>query len=259
MTTLTVPAPLISYDPAGPSAQLDKPVNLKLPPVRYDDGQAVLQDQLQKIGAFVYRKNGAVEELWNETEQAWQPSTTDLAALATLTPLPLVFKPGEAAPWQGLLVAAGQKDKAGAPRFDKAVNGQPVYRLRALAQFKRDGVLAEGLGAPGADLSFVSADDTKRFAMRFDTETPADCTVVRLQLKTASLQPASYVELRANGAAVEIANCDGSGQPMARVLLTAAGDIELRPYAGRRVVVHGDLETEHLRYLPAGGSVKQDL
>ena len=73
MATLTVQAPKLQFDPAGPSAQLEKPVNVKLPPVTHADGQAASQDQLQKIGAFIYRKQAGAEEMWNEGEQAWQP------------------------------------------------------------------------------------------------------------------------------------------------------------------------------------------
>jgi len=261
MAALTVPVPQLQYDPRGPAAQLEKQVNVKLAAVTYDDGQAATQDELQKIGAFVYRvaTQGGSEEIWNDAEQAWQPAVTDVTTLAGLTPIALTFKPGDAAPWQGMLVAAGQKDKDGTARYGKSVNGHPVYRLRGFAQFKRNGVTAAGLSAPTADLSFVSAIDNQRFGISFDTETAADCTLARVQIKHPGLQPAGYVELRASGPEIEIANCDAGGQPIARVLLTAAGDIELRPAAGRKVIVQGDLEAEHVRYLPAGGAVKQDL
>ena len=259
MATLTVQPPKLQFDPAGPSAQLEKPVNVKLPPVTHADGQAASQDQLQKIGAFIYRKQAGAEEMWNEGEQAWQPVSTDVATLAALTPLALAFKDGQPEPWQGVLVAAGQTDRNGAPRFAKAVNGEPVYRMRALARFQRDGALAEAVSAPSADLTFISATEKQRFAISLTPEDPGEANVARIHLRNSSLQPAAFIELRASGPELEIANCNSSGQVTARVILTAAGDIELRPMSGRRVIVHGDLEAEHLRYLPAGGSVKQDL
>lgn len=259
MTALTLQAPQWQFEPAGPSAQLEKPVTVKLPAITHADGQAASQDQLQKIGAFVYRMQGGAEELWNETDQSWQPAATDVATLAALTPLALAFKDGQPQPWQGLLVAAGQKDKAGAPRFAKAVNGQPVYRVRALAQFKRDGGVAEAVSAPSADLTFVSAADRQRFAIELDPQDASECTVARIQLKHSALQPAAFFELRASGPELEIANCNHSGQVMASVTLTAAGDIELRPLPGRRVIVHGDIETEKVRYRPHNGGAKQDL
>jgi hypothetical protein len=45
----------------------------------------------------------------------------------------------------------------------------------------------------------------------------------------------------------------------ASIVLHPDGRIELTPAAGQRVVVAGDLETEHITYLPAGGFVKQAL
>jgi len=261
MPLLTMPIPQLQYDPPGPAAQLEKQVNITLATVTYADGQATSPDQLQKIGAFVYRVavQGGGEEIWNDTEQVWQPAVTDAAALAALTPVALAFKQGEAAPWQGMLVTAGQKDKQGASRYDRAVNGRPVYHLRAFAQFKRDGITAAGVSAPRTELNFVSAVENQRFAITFDTTSAADCTRARLQIKNPALQPAGYVELRASGPEIEIANCDAAGQAIARVLLTASGDIELYPATGRKVLVQGDLEAGHVRYLPAGGGVKQDL
>lgn len=261
MTTLTVPAPQLQYEPAGPAAPLEMPVKLRLGAPTHANGQAATPAELSKFGAFVYRTAtvGGTEEIWNEAEQAWQPAINDVVALAALTPLALAFKDGDAQPWQGLLVAAGQKDRAGAPRFAKAVNGAPVYRLRAFARFNRGGALAQGLSAPSADLSFVSASDQQRFTLSFDTETAHDCALARFQMKNAGRVVTGFIELRASGPELEIATCDGAGRTLARVLLNAAGDIELRPAPGRKLIVQGDLETEHIRYLPAGGTVKQDL
>ena len=258
---LTINAPQLLTDPPSGPAALEKPVTVKLGPILFADGQEATALQLKKVGVFVYRSAGSGEELWNEQAQAWQAVPASAAALAALLPVPLAFKEGDAAPWQGTLVAAGQKDGAGQPRFAKAVAGAPAYRVRAYGRFARDGADVDGLSAPSPDLQFVSATEQKRFSIAFatDAETADDCTLVRLVLKTAALQPAATIELRANGAELELANRDGSGQPMARVVLTAAGDIELRPLAGRRVIVASDVEIEHLRYLPAGGTVKQDL
>ncbi len=261
MGHLTVPAPVLQYEPAGPTALLEKPVNVSLGPLAHADGASATPDELQKIGAFVYRvaTGGGSEEIWNDGAQAWQPSVTDSSALAAWMPVALTFKPGHAQPWQGVLVAAGQKDQAGAPRYAGARNGVPVYRLRALAQFKRDGVLDEGLSPPSADLRFVSAVENQRFQIGFDTDSAADCTRARLQLRNADLVTTGFIELRAAGAELEIARCDAAGQTLVRVLLNAAGDIELRPAPGRKVIVQGDLEAEHVRYLPGGGTLKQDL
>ena len=264
MASLTVPVPALQYEPAGPVARLEKPVQVKLGAPTHADGQAATQAELKKIGAFVYRTatGGGSEEIWNDTGQAWKPTVTDAAALAALTPVVFAFKAGDPQPWQGVLVAAGQKDQAGAPRYAKAVNGAPVYRLRAFAQFEHAGAVAQGLSAPSVDLSFVSASENQRFKISFDTETADDCTLARIQLKNAGLVTTGFIELRVNapgGPELEIARCDAAGLALASVLLNAAGDIELRPAAGRKVIVQGDLEAGHIRYLPAGGAARQDL
>lgn len=260
-SSIAVPAPQLHFDPAGPTAQLEKPVDVMLGALDHADGRPATANELQKIGAYVYRvaTQGGSEEIWNDAEQAWQAATTSLDALAALTPVALAFKAGQAQPWQGVLVAAGQKDKAGAPRYAAAQNGVPVYRLRAFASFKRDGGADRGLSAPSADLRFVSAADSQRFTIAFDTGSAADCTTARIQLRNAAKVATGFFELRASGPEVEIASCDAAGNARASVLINAAGDIELRPAAGRGVIVRGDLEAEHVRYLPAGGTVKQNL
>jgi hypothetical protein len=261
MASLTVPIPVLQYEPSDPVARLEKPVNVKLSALTHADGQGATQGELKKIGAFVYRTAtaGGNEEIWSENEQAWKPAVTDVPTLAALTPLALAFKEGEPQPWQGVLVAAGQKDRDGVPRYAKAVNGAPVYRLRAFAQFSHAGTVAEGLSAPTADLRFISSSENQRFKISFDTETADDCTRARIQLKSAGLVATGFIELRASGPELEIAKCDGAGQTLSRVLLNATGDIELRPAPGRKVIVQGDIEAEHIRYRPAGGAVKQDL
>jgi hypothetical protein len=50
-----------------------------------------------------------------------------------------------------------------------------------------------------------------------------------------------------------------AGSPLASVALLGDGSIRLRPALGRAVIVDGDLEAEHIRYLPIGSSVKQNL
>src|SRR5262245_22537865 len=109
MASLSVTAPQLQYEPAGPTATLEKPVQVRLAAITHADGQAATQAELEKIGAFVYRvaASGGSEEIWNETEQAWQPAITEMAVLAAMTPLALAYKEGDAAPWQGPLVAAG--------------------------------------------------------------------------------------------------------------------------------------------------------
>ena len=257
---LTLPAVQLLTDPPAGPASLERPVTLKLGPLSFPDGQPLRQDDTRKIGAFVYRAQGGAEQIWNEGERNWTSAPADLAVLATLTPLPLQYKDGDPAPWQGLLVAAGQTDQGGAPRYAKAQNGAPAYRLRAFVRAARDGADYVGLGPPSADLQLVSLAESQRFAVRLDTGDAQNCRQVRLMLKNGALSEAGYVEIRSNGGhEVEIANCGAGGAVKARIVLLDNGDIRLEPASGRNIVLGGNLEAERITYQPHNGAGRQTL
>jgi hypothetical protein len=257
---LTLSAPQLVFDPPAGPPELEKPVTLRVGPIRFPDGQDVTQADVQKVGAFVYRGAPGSEEMWDESAGEWKPATTDLAQLAPLAPLPLTFKSGEPAPWQGLLVAAGQKDKSDAPRYAKAVGGVPRYRLRVFAHAKQGSAEHQALSDPSPDVLFVTASENQRFAVALDTGNARTAEGARLVLKNASLAEAGFVEIRsAGGQEVEIANCNTGGAVLARVLLAANGDIRLMPGPGGRVVLNGPLEAEQITYQPASGGPRDTL
>jgi hypothetical protein len=259
---LDVPAPTLQFaaDASG-AAPLEQPVRFALGPVLRADGTPAAAAGLQRIGAFVYRTSTADggEEVWNEAALAWQPAPADPAALDAMTPLPLVFKDGQAQPWQGVWVAAGQKDGAGAPRYAPAVGGLPAYRLRAVARFADAGRVDAGTSAASADLRFVSLTDGQRLRISFDTGSASDCRTVRIALRNADRVVTGYLDLHADGPTLELATCDPSGIARASIAITADGDIALRPAPGRRVTVQGDVEVGHLRYQPVAGGPPRDL
>lgn len=260
METLTVQAPELVFDPPAGPAELEKPVTVRLPPLRYPDAAAVPKDDARTVGAFIYRGAPGSEEIWDEKNQVWTAPPADDAELATMTPVPFTPVEGEPAPWQGILVAAGQKDKDGNPRFEKAQSGSPVYRLRAFAHADRNGVKHQGVGAPSPDLQFTSATENQRFNITYDTATARDAGLARIVLKNSALQPAGYIEIRATGGQeVEIANCTSSGTPLARVTLTADGDIRLAPGSGRQIVLEGPLEAQRISYLRHSDNSRQTL
>lgn len=257
---LTVPVPQLVLDPPGGPPQLEKPITVHLGAIAYPDATAVLPDHVRVVGALVSRGPAGSEEVWDEANQRWRLLPADAPALAALMPLP--FSPPEApgGPWQGTLVAVGQKDGAGADRFAKATGGMPVYRLRGVAAAVRDGVAYRGIGDPSPDLAFVSGAERQRFAVEFDTGQSSDAGRARLFLKNAALAPAGYLEIRATGGQeVEIANCTPFGSVLARVTLTADGDIALVPAAGRSIVLGARLEAEQIEYQPGGGGPRQTL
>lgn len=262
MTPLSVPVPQVSWK-AGGAPQLEQPVELGLPALSYPDGAPLTLDSgLAALGVFIYRSAGGGEDIWNEEEQKWQAAPGAIEGLGALTPLALAPASRKNAPypWQGVLVAAGQKDRDDAERFAAAAGGTPGYRVRAFAAAKRGATRYVGLSAPSVELAFVSGEEGKRFQLKLDPKSIQECSSVRLQLKDAALREASFVELRsAPGHEVEIATRTASGATLARVLLAANGDIRLEPAPGARIVLGGELEAGLIRYLPWGDTVKKYL
>lgn len=257
MNALGVPVPELAWKPPGGAPQIQQPVDLRLPALQFPDGAEATEADAQIVGAYVYRLGVAGEELWNETEKRWTEVPAELGALP---PLPLVYKAGDPFPWQGMLVAIGQKDKDDNPRFQPAAAGAPRYRLRAFAHFKRDGVEFSGLSAPSPELQFVDAQQSERFKVLMDPEDTQQIEELKLLLKNASLAQAGYLKISTRGGQqVEIANCDASGNPLASVLLKADGSIVLQPGPGRKIVLGGDLEAQRIRYQPSGGGGATDL
>lgn len=257
---LNLVAPQFAFDPPSSGAELETPINVGVAGIQYPDGSALSQNEARKVGAFIYRVSAGIEEIWNEADQRWAPVPLGIAGLAELTPLPLIYKGGDPQPWQGLLVAAGQKDYAGDSRFDKASNGGPTYRLRAFAQASRESIDYYGLSDASANLLFTSATDNQRFSVDLDTGSNRDCRRVRLILKNANLRTAGFLEIRTDtGQEIEIANFAVSGAKQASIVLENNGDIRLRPANGRNVVLGSTLEAERIRYQPSAGGPKQIL
>ncbi|MCK0509719.1 hypothetical protein [Aromatoleum buckelii] len=260
MFPLSIPVPQLPLDPPDAPPTIERVVNVCLAPLAFADGTALAGDAIDRIGVHLYRAAAGADEIWNDAEQRWGPAPLDLDALAPLPPLPLVFKAGAALPWQGILVAAGAKDRNGAPKIAKATGGNPRYRLRAFVEAHRDGGVYRGLSDPSADLVFASLADTQRFAVSLDTGDAQTCERARLLLKDSALAAAGFVEIRANsGREVEIASCAPDGAVRARIVLLDNGDIRLQPAPGRSIVLAGPLDAEIIRYQPQGGGPKQEL
>lgn len=245
----------------GANAPMDKPVGVQLAPFTLADGSAPAADEVSKVGVFIQRADGL---LWHEKQQGWVVPPSDAEAFAALEPLALSPKddapapggpPPAPSPFQGELIAIGQKDKAGAPRYVPVNDGGGAYRLRGFALVKKAGVVHVGLGAPSADIRFVRLQGEERFGPLFDTDGPQDCTDVRFRLRDGAGQPSGWLRLRSSPRDVELANFDAAGAPLASVRLTAAGDIELHPAPGRQVIVDGDLDVRFVHYQPHAGGV----
>lgn len=258
--TLTLPAPEIVFDPPGGPAAIEKPVKIRLASVQTSTGDPITETDVRTIGAFLFRGPLGAEEIWDEAANSWTgPAPLDSEAIAALKPLGFAAEQGTPA-WTGTLVAAGQKDAAGNPRFAKAIGGAPVYRLRAFASAVQGGQAQRGLSGPSLDIAFVSLSDTQRFTIVLDPDDAATAERARFVLRNGSLQPAGYVEIRATGGQeVEIANCGAGGAVLARITLANNGDIRLAPAAGGSIVLDGPLEAQRVSYMPQGGGARQAL
>ncbi len=255
---LSLPQPQLA--PANPVLMLEEPLNITLAAISYSDGVAIGENDISKNGVFIYRNltAGGSEEIWNDQDKLWQPASGDVASL---NPLPFSFKQGEAYPWQTMLVAMGTKDKNQQDQFAKASGGYPRYCLRAFLQAKRDNQRYQSSSAPTAQWEFASSAEKQRFGISFGSgETPQNATKIRLQLKTPSLSPAGYLDIKsAGGNSVEIANCDASGNSLARIVLLASGEIQLIPATGQKVLINSEIEVGKVYYQPSGGGAKQWL
>lgn len=249
-----------TWQGGGANAPIDKPVKLTLPELTLADGSVPSTEEVSKVGVFMQRADGL---LWHDKQQAWVAPPSDTEGWAMLEPLALTpnsdAPPDTPAAYQAELIAMGQKDKANAPRFVALNDGGGAYRLRSFALVKKAGTLHIGLGVASSDLRFVRLQGEERFGPLFDTEGPQDCADVRFRMRDAAGQFSAWLRLRSNPREVELANFDATGAPLASVRLTASGDIELRPAAGKRVLVTGDMEAEGIRYQPFGGGAKKKL
>jgi hypothetical protein len=260
MMTLTVPTPELVFDPpAGPPA-LEKPVTIRLASPRERDGTPVAAADVHAYGTLVYRGAIGAEEVWDEAAGRWIAVPLDPEALLRLRPIPVTAPTNPTDPWSGILVAFGQKDASGAPRFAKSTGSGPAYRVRGTVQAAGSVAPRTGISGPSPDFQFISASERQRFRVVFDTDDAASAGRARLLLQDGALRQAGYLEIRAlGGREVEIASCDAGGAVVARVTLTDAGDIRLAPAAGRSIVLDGPLEAQQVRYQPAAGGARQTL
>jgi hypothetical protein len=251
-TALAVPQPTLSFEDAGGgSAALEKPVTVSLGPVM-DSGSALAPAALRTFGLSLRRRTapGAQLEVWDDGAKAWSPEHPGDEP----KPIALAYKAGDPSPWQSIVVAAGMKDAAGAPTFVKASLGYPQYTVGGTF---RTTAGALGEGPQSAPITFASASDRNLVQLGAgDGEQLDSATVARLLLRDPALHViGGLTVLRATpGATVRLENSAG-----AAVVIQADGSIEVIPAPGKGVRIAGDVETEHIRYLPAGGGLKRDL
>ena len=249
MANLIVPMPSLKLEPPGPGlATLEMPVTIVGKPVFLPDGTPLTDQVIGLVpGFFLYRQppGSAYSQIWDSDQKLWKNANDTLAA--TLKPKPLAYKKDQAAaPWEGVFVAAADKD---------AVQAGPMsyyFRTRYAAPF--GGGIIYGFSPPTPSLHFVAAVDTAQAGIKLDA--PDSATDVRLFLRNTAKQiiGSVYMSNVSGQARIEISNSAG-----ASVRLTEGGDIELQPAAGRSVVVLGPLVAQHISYQPDGTTIQQWL
>lgn len=250
---ITIPAPTL---PA--SAPLSQPMKIAVSGVKLADGSAAAPADIASAGVLVFRGSPGTGEVWDEAQKKWvaAPAEDALMQLQPVVAAPTQDK------FEATLVAIGKKDAANADAFAAAESGQPTYFVRALVKTSHAGTEDQGLSAPSAAFSFTDSATKGRFQTRFDTPTTKseDAHQVRMQLKSEAGPVSGYLEIRSQpDFQVEVANCDGSGNALAKVVLLANGDIHLTPGSGGRVVIGSDVEVNRLTYAPSGGGPKRVL
>lgn len=250
---LTAAIPVLDFEGAETGvATLEKPVDVRVGPVTAD-GATLGPEALATFGFFVYRRAapGAALDVWDDRGKVW--NSEDAATEAA--PAQLAYQADDAAPWQGMIVAAGQRDAAGNPQFERAVAGYPQYAVRAYFVTAAHGEAL--LTGPSANVAFAGLADRHLVNLGpGDGEELDSATQARMQLRAPSLQPIGGVRIDrdAPGARVTIENAAG-----ASIVLHSDGRIELIPAPGRHVVVAGDLDAGHITYLPEGSAHRTSL
>ncbi len=251
---LDVTRPTLAYEgqATGP-ATLEKPVNVLVAPVA-SNGDVVGPEGLATFAYYVYRRPSAGSSLdvWDDATKLWTPETT---TGVDRTPTQLAYQAGDPTPWRGIIVGAGGRDATGQPQFERAVGGYPTYSVRAY--FVTADHSEALLTGPSDNLTFVGTAERNLMVIGpGDGEQLDSATEARVLLKDQGLQTIGRLLMQRDtpGATVTIDNAAG-----ASIVLHPDGRIEITPAAGRRVVVAGDLEADHVIYLPAGGAVKQTL
>jgi hypothetical protein len=227
---LQVSIPQLSAEGAtGVVFSESKPISIVCSSITFSDGTPIDPLQTTLFGYRLYRKQSSgAGQVWDSATQTWLNPT------AQPQPQSLFFQEGI---WQGLLIAIGQKDAAGAPMLaTNPLTHFPRYSVRCLfAANDSAGVLHEGESGASADFEMLTMADSTRAGVGMQPDDPAETERFFLFLKDGGLSERGRIEIRRDGAGFRI-DLTVAG---ATVTLAADGDIHLTPAAGQRVLLNG--------------------
>ncbi len=229
---LTVPKPEIKGKEVGSNCFMaEYPMDLNCGTVFFPDGSELGPEQARQFGFRLYRRLGSgVVEIWNVASGEWGPESPPP------DPEPLAFQESS---WQSVLVAIGQKDKAGRDKFVATNSGFPKYYIRCIFS-ATDTVDRQHEGTSPASTEFTLSAPGAQNRAGLATQ-PKEITAaeeIRLYLKdTALTSEKGTIAIRRAGGGFEI-ELAVSG---AHVLLTTEGNIQLKPASGQVVRMDGDV------------------
>lgn len=223
---LIVPRPTLSQNGSASSVLAsDKPIQLACGPVTFPDGTALTIASVTQsgFGFLLYRAvAGGAGEVWDESARAWLPESSAPGYQL------LFYKDDK---WQSVLVAVGQKDRAGSDKFGAGY----AYSVRCFFRGKdAQGVEHAGESARSQAVQIVSSEEQNRAGLAIAPRSlPTAATELRLFLKDDGLVERGQIIIRRAGGGFQI-ELLASG---ARLALETSGDIVLTPAPGRDVRV----------------------
>ncbi len=234
---LTVPQPQLSQEEATANQFAgEKPIILTCEPVTFPDGTLLVTENAVEFGFLLYRiLLGGRVEVWDEKKLDWLPESASLPERQTL------FRQNDR--WQSILIAIGQKDRAGKPKFIERSSGFPKYFVRCFFR-GRDAQGMEHVGESPRSLSveIFGLGERDRAGLKMAPESPPKAKEIRLFLKDSALiQEQGKVVIREDTGSGIVVELIANG---AKITLERNGEISLTPASGQVVRVKGDLRVE---------------
>jgi hypothetical protein len=234
---LIVPIPILTANgAAGPLFSEAAPITIACNPVTWEDGTPIDPLQTKHFGYFLYRKQSSgAGQIWDAAARKW------LSATAQPEPETLFYQDGQ---WQGLLVAIGQQDAAGAPMLaTDLLTHYPRYYVRCLfSAADPAGDYYVGLSGPSADFELLSMSATNRAGVGMEPEDAAAAERIFLFLKDAGLAERGRVEIRRQGSSAVVSLTVVAGVSTATVTILDDGNIVLTPASGQKVFLDGNVQ-----------------
>ena len=225
--------PLVASNPPYPGFLVQVPLAVRAAAPTLADGTALAPGALTVAGCLLLRRAAAftAADVWDASQLTWLPDLSPQGQAAM--PLPMSFHAGQPRPWLG--VFANVPSAGGGAMLQAASTGFPVYFARTVFQTRRGGL--SGRSGDSAPVVLDDAAEKTRPRLELVPDNPMSATTLILRLRGAGNLEVGSLRISDGGAGtLELKTAGG-----ARVTLTSAGDVELVPGPGRRVVVHRQL------------------